>query len=318
MAREEYALKALLLFLPFRNREHLIDEVDGTYWARFQKAKNDDELFSQGIKILQNIQDRHNAQKVKKKGDLLEQNTSCPTSDDTDKNETSVCDNHQDMEQLIPDNLLFLNSYDTVGGQNNVGTFKTVISKHNSGSKDVSSAIVSEDSLLIKQQEDKENDEQDETNINDTTDGIHLTPATVCINSMESGLNNASDEMNDMEEKNIYHIASTRTLDNKQMMAYSVICSSFMMKTLTDEDAKYDPGKVCNAVGKCITEDTQSTPEKECLEKLLKKRGAEKQLVMFLSGPAGAGKSHVIKDVKKLVKCFVTVLRFHLTKISSK
>ena len=72
MAREEYSLKALLLFLPFRKKEDLIDEINGSYWSRFEHARNNNELFLQGLKILQNIQDRHNAQKVKKKGDILD------------------------------------------------------------------------------------------------------------------------------------------------------------------------------------------------------------------------------------------------------
>ena len=38
--REGYALKALLLFLPFRSREDLIDTCDGTHWTRFNTAKN--------------------------------------------------------------------------------------------------------------------------------------------------------------------------------------------------------------------------------------------------------------------------------------
>ena len=40
------------------------------------------------------------------------------------------------------------------------------------------------------------------------------------------------------------------------------------------------------------------------LNDLLKKRGAEEQLIMFLSGPAGAGKSHVINSCQEACKQF--------------
>ena len=37
--REGYALKTLLLFLPFRSREYLIDTCYGTHWEIFNTAK---------------------------------------------------------------------------------------------------------------------------------------------------------------------------------------------------------------------------------------------------------------------------------------
>ena len=73
--REEYARKALLLFLPFRKKDDLIDKEDMTYWSRFMDAKRKGELFYKADNILQNIQDRHNCNKIKKSGDWLEENT---------------------------------------------------------------------------------------------------------------------------------------------------------------------------------------------------------------------------------------------------
>ena len=43
---------------------------------------------------------------------------------------------------------------------------------------------------------------------------------------------------------------------------------------------------------------------KEDIIKLLKERGAREQLIMFLSGPAGAGKSHVINTCQHCCKVF--------------
>ena len=59
-----------------------MDEEDGTYWTRYVEARKKNELFSKAIDILQNIQDRHNCNKIKSKEDWLEENTEVPEDDD--------------------------------------------------------------------------------------------------------------------------------------------------------------------------------------------------------------------------------------------
>ena len=62
--REEYALRALLLFLPFRKKEDLMGKSQ-SYWEQLQHAISDHLLHKDAIEILQNIQDRHNCSESK-------------------------------------------------------------------------------------------------------------------------------------------------------------------------------------------------------------------------------------------------------------
>ena len=53
--------------------------------------------------------------------------------------------------------------------------------------------------------------------------------------------------------KNMYQIANRRTLDDKQVSAYSIICSSFMLKYLLDNDTEYDHEKFSQSITRSIT-----------------------------------------------------------------
>ena len=75
--REDYAKYALMLFLPFRDL-HDLKDVDGSYWTKFISAKKNGGMFwRKGLDILQNMQTRLNAEKMKRVDDALSQNTVC-------------------------------------------------------------------------------------------------------------------------------------------------------------------------------------------------------------------------------------------------
>ena len=65
--------------------------------------------------------------------------------------------------------------------------------------------------------------------------GKIFNPATVQINQLSSSINDVDDDNLSQTElaKNMYQIANRRTLDDKQVSAYSIICSSFMQKIFT-------------------------------------------------------------------------------------
>ena len=76
-------------------------------------------------------------------------------------------------------------------------------------------------------------------------------------------------------------------LDKKQFVAFKVLCSSFLLYVLdkgTDGDTKL--GKLLNASINCTCPD-----ERNALRKKLLEIGANIELVMFITGPAGCGKS---------------------------
>ena len=72
--------------------------------------------------------------------------------------------------------------------------------------------------------------------------------------------------------------------------------------------------KIINEVAKSVFVNTsQKDFRKTQLIQELCSRGAKDHLLMFLSGKAGSGKSHVIKSTLTFFKRFVTNVIYHLT-----
>ena len=92
---------------------------------------------------------------------------------------------------------------------------------------------------------------------------------------------------------------SNITLDRIQYVAYEIICSSFMLNMI-HEGWNY---KTNSSMDFGVTNDEQEDPSLQKTRKLvierLKTIGAKKQLLMFVTGPAGAGKSTSITVAQK-------------------
>ena len=167
--RENYARKALLLFLPFRNKDDLVNQNTNSYWDKFEDAKRFNQLYPKALDILQNIQDRHNANKIKKRGDWLHQNTSEPQSDDINEENNQDNTEEDDLDQLIPDDLLFLNSDVTARGDSDVGTFEAIIDKSKAGKINVSGVHVLNQNIFLDtiiEEDDSDSDSNDNTQNN--------------------------------------------------------------------------------------------------------------------------------------------------------
>lgn len=85
----------------------------------------------------------------------------------------------------------------------------------------------------------------------------------------------------------------TYGLDMKQQIAYSIICSSFLLWCINEKgDYLSDKQKIVNEVAKSVFVNTsQRNFWKTQLIPELCSRGAKDHLLMFLSGKAGSGKA---------------------------
>ena len=79
--------------------------------------------------------------------------------------------------------------------------------------------------------EENDSDSDKDTQNNSRDSWNNLNPATVQINQLSSSINNTDDDNLSETEliENLYQLATKRTLDDKQVLAYSIICSSFML-----------------------------------------------------------------------------------------
>ena len=81
-------------------------------------------------------------------------------------------------------------------------------------------------------------------------------------------------------------------MDDKQYVAYEVLCCTFLLDLI--KDANDPDSDLYSHLQEAISARINSSSNKELIEEL-KVRGGHDQLIMFLSGPAGAGKSTATK-----------------------
>ena len=115
------------------------------------------------------------------------------------------------------------------------------------------------------------------------------------------------DNENDEDETNIVHGTNVPTLssiarkvarnegkqlDEKQYIAYEVICCTFLLDLINEGGD--NNSNLYARLQQAISTDNDDCSMKELIKEL-KIRGAQDQLLMFLTGPAGAGKSAASK-----------------------
>jgi hypothetical protein len=96
--------------------------------------------------------------------------------------------------------------------------------------------------------------------------------------------------------------AGSNKLDEKQYIAYQVICSTFLLGLVHEGcDGNTSVGKYFSALSH---DDDHTCTQRSDLVENLKKRGARDQLIMLLSGPAGCGKSTSLELAQKFCHNF--------------
>jgi hypothetical protein len=88
-------------------------------------------------------------------------------------------------------------------------------------------------------------------------------------------------------------------MDKKQYITYEVVCCSFLLGIVGEGHDK--DSKLWSQLGRTFTEQ-QDNLDMALLIEQLKVHGAQDQLLMFLTGPVGAGNSTAMKVAKRF--CF--------------
>ena len=115
-----------------------------------------------------------------------------------------------------------------------------------------------------------------------------------------NGESNDEEESGSIEQQcfnkipTMYEIAKGKSskynLDDKQYIAYQIVCCTFLLQLVMEGD-HYDTklGEMLGATLAPLNEKLQRT--KDSLVRELKAKGGKDQLIMFITGPAGCGKS---------------------------
>ena len=318
-ARNEYATVMLLLFSKFRFRDDI--PVFEERWNKFCHLVDMKLLYPEAQQIMQNIQNVHNSTKLSTPKDqvhletyLRETDKQCQThrnynsdNESCDGNEASsegikksdVCSEEQTiltmaLEQYATkhfESLEFdgehkicttadvyirndhLLSIPVLSSKNNVLLTTPMVAKEKGVTRNVNQTFIygSPSPNVIRVVLDASQTLNNTENLKRWNFSTGILPDIKLDFSDVSGMMDAC--------------ITEYTLDDKQTAAFNIISSSFMLSYLSQYG-------------------NPSQPQYDLARKNLLDRGGCDNLFMFLSGPGGGGKSHVIKAVKAICHFF--------------
>jgi hypothetical protein len=319
-SRETYALKALLMFLPFEKKEDLLGN-HCNLWDSLQEQKRrlientgvyPVLMYKHSIQVLQNIQDLLNVRKVPDGVDVLE---SCTCINDTTVNGVHVRRSKRNNVIDDADPSVFeaqieqLSQYVSLLSQES-SIFNNNLTQHNgSALSAVKGAIISIKSTSF---DNTTPSNTDNTVIYENGSSTHhpdmqsrrhanqrrpiITILTKALQSndialplhlgVNIGTNAATINGVDFDFSSLDEFAKQNNLDSKQTIAFQSICSSFMLSFLMD----------------CTID--ISNNDRDHYQSLLERKGAKQQLLLCVTGPGGSGKSHIVKCCRLYCKSF--------------
>jgi hypothetical protein len=318
--RETYALKALLMFLPFDKKEDIMGN-HCNLWDSFQEQKrrlieNDGQhsvlLYKHSIQILQNIQDLMNVRKVPDTMDVLE---SCTCISDTGINvahgrKSRRSDVLDDVDPSVFEaQIEQLSQYVNLLSEESSIFNNNVTQRNASALSAMKSALISITSTSFENttlgnadnsvshddgQSDHPPNLQNEghaiqrrsiitilTKALQTNDVQLISHQDVTAGTNESTINGVAFDIYSLNE-----FGQQNNLDSKQTIAFQSICSSFMLSFLRDPTIEI------------------SQNDRDYYQSLLERKGAKQQLLLCVTGPGGSGKSHIVKCCRLYCKLF--------------
>lgn len=310
-SRETYAMIALLLFSPYRIQDDL--KVDDSYWKKYNQLVSHKIISDKSLKILQNIQDAsHNVSKLKSaKDDLL--NTTIYTShEDDNKREYN---SNEDTTINIKDIAELFQQFDDMGIRYidpKKRSLSILCNRHNIISQDIPLELTCINDITnipnhIKKEislEDSDINEycSDDSTINTKNKLSNGMIIDILIDDILSKLPlNSSIDHNESLDPTKYTISLSfqniiikYKLDFKQSVAFEIMASSFILKSLKVEKVTDEKIHMLSSKNNMQTYNTKNSLAN--VKKALKKKGGKEKLIMFLSGMGGTGKSEVIKS----------------------
>ena len=322
--REKYAKMALLLFHPFRSRDDLL--LNGSFWNKYIMSINDanGQFWPKGLEILQNIQDiNYNCSQLDRPIDpvtaatVLTEHEKNKELDNSSEEENPVgIDQVETMLESLtsgngdsssigisePDidkrrlnyvaNRVDVPSH-TINSIMSPTTMKDITDIPEEVTRQVASTVTTPanntdpDSILQQRNNYLQNHEM----VVEMITGKVFQP----LDEVDWGNENPYASNSLACKINMEAIIKANTLDLKQAAAFEILACSFILSCLDDyKITESELNKLFTSTG--LTDKVQRL---QSLKAMLNQKGSKRELVMFLSGMGGSGKSTVIKAFYK-------------------
>ena len=302
-------------FYPFRDLQELKCKDTGKYWPQYQQFQQQRKLYKNTNKILQNIQDKKQLQKLKGVKDLVMRDTECKASScqntekDQDDIDTDVSLFEESLSMINCDDPLHIDSkrytHEMINSQSKFSNEVYVTASYNK-----SINILIDDTSTTINQED--NEYHNNENHNSTGGSEHVSVASMIeiITKKVLDFNGINDDMENIDVSTSEGITEGEIgmlrryihesrLDEKQAMAFIAICSTFMIDCINmyiKNIVTIVPDSLVRNVREVIgvSEANTNIQTLQDLKNKLIGLGGDEQLLMYLTGAGGTGKSHVI------------------------
>ena len=195
-------------------------------------------------------------------------------------------------------------------------TNNEIINQFNTGSKHLFPATFRKDSLFVTEATTQKQTEKQVYGSHKSEDALiqlissALDVAAAVDQFDDCDISNQADDCVPSFDSVLNFLKTTQNLflDDEQHMAYEIICSTFLLKLISEsEDGFNDSDDSVNAsvmsmVEKVMNKDVKS--QRTDVISRLRAYGGKAQLFMLLTGPAGAGKSTAIQAAEQLCMQF--------------
>ena len=321
--REEYAQMALLLFYPFRTRSDL--KEDGSFWKKYRSSVRDKTFWPKGLEILQNIQDiTYNCTQLTRPVDPVTASTMLKEHE-KDK-ELNRSNNNEENTVTIENIEALLKSVDGHDDQISDPDIhkrrlkliaeKVVVPPHTIASG--ASPTIMKDILKIPREikdifrgNDDDSMDGDDDLLDLSYRSTYLQNNPLVIEMITGRIFTPFNEANwDNEDPyspdslaskiNLKYIITANTLDIKQAAAFEILACSYLLTCL--DEFKVTEDEISKLFSFHDYNRADKTKKLKELKDMLVRKGGTTELVMFLSGMGGSGKSTVIKAFHKFAR----------------
>ena len=322
-AREEYAKMALLLFYPFCTRSDLTE--NGSFWKKYRLSVRDGTFWPKGLEILQNIQDiNYNCAQLKKPVDPI---TASTVLQQHEKDKEINRSNEQEENTVTIDHIeALLNSLDgcesgqqipdsDINNRRLTHIAERVIVPPHTITNIISPSMLTNIFNIPRvvtsnfhNTDDMSTDEND-SGLDLQYRNRYLTRYPMIIEMITGKVFDSFTNIdwgnedplvpNSLASKiNLEAIIKINKLDIKQAAAFEILACSFILDSLDDyKVTEIELSKLFS-----YNDLSDKTNKLKHLKHMLVQKGGTKELVMFLSGMGGSGKSTIIKAFHKFVK----------------
>jgi 6-pyruvoyl-tetrahydropterin synthase len=290
--REEYCKRFLILFYPFRDRADLLSGGVATYQEKFREVVP--YIDERMLEVANNIQNISNSLRSKMPDNILLDSTDLEEEIAADKEHQSNREDN-DYTSLLSDMQSYLTSIGGDGSDNmteEATAFEPkFVSYSNAGQISTSSedAFAHAEAASIPDDVNRTTTQRPECRWRTTTDELNTLLMTTRTGTTENQCTTV-----DGSAESIIQYGKDRQLDPEQQLAFQIITATYVLTFY--EEAASDP----------VLNFPRVEEEKEKLNQLAKPLNPEStdHLRLFVTGPAGAGKSAILQTMLAYCKQF--------------